>query len=368
MAIGAADPGQILLPTSDQTAWLYTVNAASLRPIFGVYQPSIDTVRTILDKKRLSDAAACAGLHVLPMWDPRNIDQVADLAPTLPYPIVIKPRTHVNRRMNNKGIVVRSKDELGAHYQQYIDRERYMVVDDEFFPDASRPILQQFVSVAAEGIISITGFSDRTGELFVTRRSTKLLQRLGPLGVGVCFESLPPDEELSSAVRKLCRALNYFGIFEVEFLRFKGRWAAIDFNPRIFSQIGLDIFRGMPLPVLACLDAAGEKVALKDAVEKAKVEDRSRKAVFFDRFTLSAILLAQTLTGRISPADRARWRNWAKQHAENSVDFAAAADDPMPGIVHALSETYLGLKAIRRFLRSTPYRSTSSLGFTKAQS
>jgi hypothetical protein len=41
LAIGEADPGQILLPTSDETAWLYTVHAALLEQHFCVYQPSI---------------------------------------------------------------------------------------------------------------------------------------------------------------------------------------------------------------------------------------------------------------------------------------------------------------------------------------
>ncbi len=90
----------------------------------------------------------------------------------------------------------------------------------------------------------------------------------------------------------------------------------------------------------------------RDAVKKANEEDVSLRTVFFDRFTLRAILLAQTLTGRISSADRAYWRTWTKRHAANAVDFAAAADDPMPGIVHMLSEAYLGVKAVPRFLRS----------------
>jgi hypothetical protein len=35
------------------------------------------------------------------------------------------------------------------------------------------------------------------------------------------------------------------------------------------------------------------------------------------------------------------------------VDFAADASDPRPGIIHALSETYLGIKAFPRLLRSS---------------
>jgi hypothetical protein len=74
-------------------------------------------------------------------------------------------------------------------------------------PEAPGPILQQFVRVGREGVCSVTGFIDRTGELFVTRRSKKVLQRSQPAGVGVCFESLPPDSGMSDAVRRLCRGL-----------------------------------------------------------------------------------------------------------------------------------------------------------------
>jgi D-aspartate ligase len=354
LAIGAADPGQMLLPTSDETAWLYTVNAALLGQYFRLLQPSIASLRNILDKKLFADAATSAGLAVLPSWHPRSIDDLAALAPTLPYPILIKPRTHVHRLRNDKGVVVYSTSELMDQYQRFVDRERAQAADSPLFPDASLPILQRFLSVGSEGVHSVTGFIDRTGELFVTRRSTKVFQRSQPVGVGVCFESLPAASMLSNAVRRLCRELGYFGIFEVEFLWFDGRWVAIDFNPRLFNQVGMDIRRGMPLPLFACLDAAGETAALRDAVAKAQAEDEGEQTVLCDRFTLRAILFAQTMTTRISPADHAYWRAWMKQHRSHAVDFAADDSDPMPGVIHAFSEIYLGLKALPRFLHSTP--------------
>jgi D-aspartate ligase len=353
LAIGASDPGQILLPTSDETAWLYTLNAAELGRYFRVVQPSIGVLLNILDKKLFADAAIRAGLPVLPSWDPRNIDDVAELAPTLPYPILIKPRTHVHRLRNDKGVVVYSAGELINQYQRFVDREQARAGNDQLLRDANLPILQQFVRVGNEGVHSVTGFIDRTGELFVAREASKVFQRSQPVGVGVCFESRSRAPALSDAVRRLCRELGYFGIFEVEFLWFDGRWAAIDFNPRLFNQIGMDIRRGMPLPLLACLDAAGEATSLRDAVAKAQTESEEQ-TVFCDRFTLRAILFAQTVTARISPKDRAYWRAWMQQHAAHAVDFAADDSDPMPGIIHALSEIYLGIKSFPRFLRSTP--------------
>jgi D-aspartate ligase len=357
LAIGASDPGQILLPTSDETAWLYTLNATDLGRYFRLVQPSISVLLKILDKKLFADAASRAGLAVLPSWDPRNINDVAELAPTLPYPILIKPRTHVHRLRNDKGVVVHSANELNSQYQRFIDREQARAGDNPLLRDANLPILQKFVRVGSEGVHSITGFVDRTGELFVTRGATKVFQRSQPVGVGVCFESRPLSPALSDAVRNLCRELGYFGIFEIEFLWFEGRWVAIDFNPRLFNQIGMDIRRAMPLPLFACLDAAGETEALREAVANAQAA-HDEQAVFCDRFTLRAILLAQTVTGRISPEDRTYWQGWMNLNAAHAVDFAADEEDSIPEFIHVLSEIYLGLKSIPRFLRSTPRAST----------
>ncbi len=359
LAIGKANPDQILLATSDQTAWLYAANADLLAKYFRLYQPSLETIGSILNKETFAAEASKAGLAVLPSWCPRDDKELEALAPTLPYPILIKPRTHVHRLRNDKGVVVCSADQLIRQYRLFLDRKQYRAARNPISPDANRPVLQQFVNMDGEGVLSITGFLDRTRQHFVTRNAIKVFQRSRPVGVGICFESLPPNAELSNAVRRLCDALSYFGIFEVEFLRFNGTWAVIDFNPRLYNQVGLDIRRGMPLPLLACLDAIGDEAALRIAVAKAQVED-ANGPVFRDRFTLRAILLALAVTSRISPQDNAYWRAWTNRNTACAVDAAVDSADRIPGVIHALSEIFLGVKSIPRFLRSTPRRLPSA--------
>src|SRR5258708_3167806 len=81
LEIGKADPGRILLPTSDETAWLYTDEATELGRYFRMFQPPIAVLLKVLDKELFTDAAISAGLAVLPNWNPRNIDDLAVLAP-----------------------------------------------------------------------------------------------------------------------------------------------------------------------------------------------------------------------------------------------------------------------------------------------
>ena len=173
------------------------------------------------------------------------------------------------------------------------------------------------------------------------------MQRSHPAGVGVCFEALPEVSRLSDAVHRLINDLGYFGIFEIEFLWFDGAWLAIDFNPRLFHQIGLDIRRGMPLPLLACLDAGGETDTLQNAVKRPKEVSEQGDFVFCDRFLLRAILLKRSLTAQVSRKDRSYWRSWRKRYAGRIVDAAADEADPLPGAIHVLSEIQLGLRALQ---------------------
>ena len=155
-------------------------------------QPSVSVIGRILDKNLLAQAAARAGIGFLPSWDPLDADELQVLAPTLLYPVLIKPRTHVHRRRNDKGVVVDTPGELLDQYSVFVAREQ---VRGAAIPRASwtvQPFLQPFVKVGSEGVQSIAGFIDRTGDLFVTRRSIKVFQRTRPLGVGVCYDRCRP--------------------------------------------------------------------------------------------------------------------------------------------------------------------------------
>jgi predicted ATP-grasp superfamily ATP-dependent carboligase len=354
LEIGKANPGQILLPTSDETAWLYAANADILGRWFCLYQPSLPTIHNILDKKLFEVAASRAGLLVLPSWYPRSIAELKTVMPNLPYPILIKRRTQVQGLWPNKGTIAYSPEDLICKYNQFVDRERTRARDDNpLLLEAHTPMLQQFVKVGKEGVLSVTGFIDQTGVYFVTRYSAKVLQRSHPVGIGLCFESMSDVSVLSDAVRRLCNDLGYFGIFEIEFVFFNGSWAAIDFNPRLFHQLGMDIRRGMPLPLLACLDAAGESKTLRETVAKTQTADENRKIVFCDRFLLGPVLLARRLNGQMSPEDRLYWRSWRKRNAAYTVDAAADKTDLIPGVIHALAEISSG-KILPRFLRLMP--------------
>jgi D-aspartate ligase len=346
---GERTPGHVLLPTSDKTAFLFSSNLKLLETCFRLYQPPVETMIRILDKRRLAEACSQVGLDVMPSWFPSGETELRVLARKLPYPLLIKPRTQIRRLGREKGVIVRNLDDLLPAYRAFVAREHYLRGLSEL-GDADKPMLQQFAEVANQAVHSVAGFIDRSGEMIAARGTKKVLQRMPPVGIGVCFEAAPPDDILVEAIRRLCREVGYFGVFEIEFLRLDHGWAVIDFNPRFYHQMGFDIARGLALPIWAYLGACGQEALLRSVMSDAGVPEGSPTA-FCDGFTFRALLTVMMITGRLSKVEAARWRRWYKDHRGRTVDIAAASRDRLPGFVHALSEVTLGLAAMPRFLR-----------------
>jgi predicted ATP-grasp superfamily ATP-dependent carboligase len=65
--------------------------------------------------------------------------------------------------------------------------------------------------------------------------------------------TLDPPPELLEAVEATLRELGWQGIFELELLRLAdGRFAAIDFNPRVYGSLALAVRAGANLPAIWC--------------------------------------------------------------------------------------------------------------------
>jgi predicted ATP-grasp superfamily ATP-dependent carboligase len=360
IAYGERQPGHVLLPTSDETAALFASNAKLLEPHFLLYQPPAESILEVLDKKRLWAACHRIGLPTLRSWFPSEEGQLGALASELSYPILIKPRMQVGLVSRAKGVVARSPGDLLASYRAVADRERYRSSFAEL-GEIDSPMLQQFAAEANEAVYSVSGFVDRSGEVMAARGTTKIFQRSRPVGVGVCYEASPLRSDLAEAVKRLCCEVGHFGVFEVEFLRVDGGWAVIDFNPRFYHQMGLEIARGLPLPLWAYLGACGENSLLRAEVQRAARAEDSSAVAFCDRFTFALLLIAMAVTGRLSKREAARWKRWYADHRAVAVDVAVSGHDPLPGFVHALSEVKLGLQAMPRFLRTPSMMSQTGL-------
>jgi predicted ATP-grasp superfamily ATP-dependent carboligase len=342
---GTGPIAPVLLASCDTSAWTYAAYAERLSPHFCLYAPPLETMDMILDKARFETACADAGVPVLKSWMVRNEGAIAPIADTLLFPLIIKPRTHVRRLRNDKGEVVTNHDQLVRTLRRMGRSERFFDVDGDH-ANSQEFFLQPFVDIFPKGVLSVTGFMDRSGTHFVAGAARKILLRSEPAGVGVCFESTPLAPALAEQTARLCRSLGYFGVFEVEFIWDGARWAAIDFNPRFFNQMALDIARGLPLARLCYYDAIGDSRRLAPLVEEARAVSPENQLCVRDGFTMALILTFRSLTGRMSRRDRLRWHQWNRTNRSGMQDLIRAGDDPWVWPVHMVSEVKLGLRKL----------------------
>lgn len=349
LAYGRRHPGHVLLPTSDETSFLFASHLKSLEANFRLYQPPLESILQVLDKKLLWEACRRAGVATIPSWFPSKEDELRSLGSDLLYPVLIKPRSQIRRIRRNQGAVARNSNDLLSSFRSVTAQTRNFP-GYEKLSNADAPMIQQFAEEGDGAVYSVSGFMDRSGEFIVARGAMKIMQRRQPVGIGVCFEACGLEDELLRGVKRLCREIGYFGVFEIEFVRWNGTWAAIDFNPRFYNQMALDIARGLPLPMLIYLGACGEEALLKTEMRLTQNRPDESELICYDKFTFRVIVAAMRISGRMSRSRATDWHEWRNQHRAKSVDIALDYRDPVPGFVHVISELKQGIQAIPRFL------------------
>ncbi|MBK7859462.1 MAG: carbamoyl-phosphate synthase [Archangiaceae bacterium] len=346
---GKREPGKVLLPTTDDLAWLFARHRAQLEPYFVLDAPPLDAVYALLNKWRLREACAAVGIETPATWLP-DADSV-DSDTTLRFPLLIKPQTQTLLYPHQKGRVVRARAQLRELYDDFRHATRHASALLEADPRASQPILQELVETP--GIYGLSGFIDTTGALYVVSAARKVLQKPKVMGIGLCFQQAPVDAALAARLRALCRHVGYHGLFEVEFLEENGRHLLIDFNPRCYGQLGFDVSRGADLPLMAYLHAVGDWKALEGEVAAAQRKlAANRERAWCDRINLEAFMALRRLSGEESGTAVQTWAQWLKDHSGHLTDAVMDDDDRLPGVIAALTMVVGHLKHPRSTLRA----------------
>lgn len=347
---GREHPGHVLFPASDELAWVFAMHAEQLAKSFICYEPPRETITSILDKWRLTEACRKVGIDTPATYCPQDAAEVEALAKELTIPVMIKPRSQVLLASGSKGTKVDDPKTLPEAYRQYLSENPPQDALSARDPALGRPIVQEFRPEAANGIYNLAGFIDRSGKNVVVRGSRKILQRPRRLGIGLCFESARLDPKLADGVMRLCRELGYFGIFEIEMIESEGRFLLIDFNPRPYSQMAFEIARGVPLPYLAYLDATGQAEALARAVADAQAEPTASATAYAHTLLLSLVIAGQTLGRPFGGAAPEPWRRWLRDN--RLADAVFDPKDPVPALLDAASHLEQFARHPRSFVRS----------------
>lgn len=305
--------------------------------------------RAIPDREAALDAIfkdrfdlACARRGVKTPWSfsPTSIEEALDRAETFPYPLIIKPRSHVG--VLERGNVIKNADELRRSYKEvFIGPGMRPVVDR--YPLLALPILQSYVPGALAGLFSVSGLLGADGSLIARSASQKMGQWPPALGVGTLFESVFDDALMDAAVT-IVRSIIGRGLFELELIRdaATGDLYAIDLNPRAHGVSSLDVARGNDLPLLWYRLATGEDVS--------PLPPTAEDVTWVHSIPYAAQQLVSALRGprRAARAARGLLQGMPGRHVDIVMDPA----DPLSSLAFVGAMLHHPRGLIRSFLRA----------------
>ena len=328
---GVKNPGHFLYPTCDDAAWLFAKHSNSLSQHFMMAPGLCDSIYCMLNKRLLSEAAAACGLASPVLHQPTCDEDLQGIIGRVDGDWIAKPVTQIGLRIAKKGTFLGSGAQAVRRYKAFQGQLRYAPQIQSADPQVIWPIVQRFYRACESSIISIAGFIAPCGEMIAVS-SRKVLQFPRSFGTGICFESIPLDQQLGEKLARLLRIIGYCGVFEVEFIPdpVTNRHLIIDANPRFYGQMGFEIARGLPLPQLALAMARGDAVGLARGLSEARAHTNYVNCRYGNRFMLDLVLAGGRLRGSYTSAERQRWRQFPSPVEAPYFDALDSPGDPAP--------------------------------------
>lgn len=237
----------VLLPSTDVAMWIISEHRERLERFVRLALPNRAAVRTSLDKVRLIELAAAAGLSAPPSATCSDEHEAIAAARALGFPVIVKPA----RSFLPSGTRLRQKAVALAPSEAVLTG---------VLPGFGSPFIIQRLEESA-CIVSCSGLM--TKECLIASAVVRWRRRWPPQSGATSFcETILPPLGLLPKVESLLSAMSFEGIFELELLELAdGRLAAIDLNPRLFGWLSLPVQAGVNLPALVCDWLSGGVVA-----------------------------------------------------------------------------------------------------------
>ena len=234
------EPGTLVLPMTERTTLPLSARRAEVFDAGArlVLAPH-ETVLRAFDKRETTRLAESLGVAVPRTWEVDAAAASASLATTLPYPVVLKPRT-------SEEISAAAVRATGAPLYARDARE-FADAYEELRRRCSAVLVQEFVEGAGAGYFALM----RGGELraeFAHRR----VRDVRPTGSGSAVrESVRPDRRVREAALKILGALGWHGVAMVEFrVRADGTPVFLEVNGRFWNSLALAVHAGADFPAL----------------------------------------------------------------------------------------------------------------------
>ncbi|WP_123913319.1 hypothetical protein [Bacillus sp. FJAT-42376] len=235
----------VLFPCNDEWVLLVSKYRSTLEDYYLFPFAEWDNVESLLNKRKLYKKAASLNIPIPATWYPEEFE--GNYPEDLPFPCIVKPveQRSFYEAFQTKAFVADSEDEL--------KRILHSVTEHEV-------VIQDIISNSLSDFYSLCTYTDIHGEIKGQFIGRKLEQYPLNFGTGCLVESAEGDRFVPHGA-EILKAQGYYGIAETEFVYDKrdDTYKLLDVNTRVWKWIGLPIFSGVNLPLLAYKEAIGFK-------------------------------------------------------------------------------------------------------------
>lgn len=312
----------LIIATNDNLVGFMADHYEELADKYLLAIPSPASVQICFNKRDTYRKAMELGIPIPESHFPDSRAEVEALAGHIRFPVVLKPAImyKFHGATGKKVFFCKDRNDLVANYERILQ----IIPPEEV-------IVQQFLTGGAKVLYSFGSFF-AGGEVYGSFVANRIRQKPMDFGISTCFAHTVINPELEKTAEQLLRAIDYFGLSEVEFMydEASGQYRLLEVNPRawkwhsIANKLGIDLV-GMMLDYLE-----GNPVTKKR-------NDRADVA-WVERLTDLYVVSNEIRKGRMTPAEYLRTMRMAKESA------AWSWRDPVPAIMYILMAPYLLIK------------------------
>lgn len=257
--------GALLFPTGDQAAIFLAENADALSPFFKFSRQSPLIVKALCSKKDLYWRARKSGVPMPETLFPLTRTEVACLARSLTYPVLLKgiDGDRMFKKSRKRMVIISRWDELLRAYDHINDPPNVMVQNYIPGPEDNCWIFHAYFNAKSECLATFTGKKMRQCRAYA-----------GATSLGICVKNTVIEDMLIPFLRDMA----YSGLVDV-CLRYDpkdGLYKVLDVNPRIGANFRLFVSAsGFDLARAYYLDMTGQPCNCEPIREQRKwmVED-----------------------------------------------------------------------------------------------
>lgn len=311
--------GWILMPTNDAAVRTLSKHKETLEEYYRVSTPSWDIVKLAYNKKLTHQIATKIGIPIPKTFCPENLEELKEISSVVDFPVIIKPAIvdHFVKKSKTKVFKANTEDEL---IQAYIKASHII--------DTSEIMVQEVIPGSPDNLYSFCSFfkNGKVLGMCIGRRSRQRPMDFGSASTFVESVYVPELIELGTP---LLKAINYYGLSEVEFKKDPrdGKFKLLEVNARTWLWHSLAIRCGVDFPYMLYKDMDGEEVT--------PVTSFRENVKFIHIYTDLGVVIKEVLKGKMRIRDYLVSLKGEKEFAVLSLN------DPLPFIAETLMLLYL---------------------------